>query len=264
MGRQSAVRAAAPGAALRRNERVAILASIAAVSGIAWLHLAATMADEHMSMLAVRRWDGAVFARMLAMWVVMMIGMMLPTATPMTLVYAHVANKARSEGTVLPSTGVFAAGYLLAWSAFSIAATVVQWGLDRAALLSPMWGVHGPHGPALGAGLLIAAGVYQLSPWKKRCLHLCRSPALFFAEHWRAGRWAALRLGWSYGLYCLGCCWVLMGLLFVGGVMNLLWAAAIALFVLAEKVIPYGVGAGRVAGVALIALGVLAWARGIN
>src|SRR6185436_10918235 len=136
----------------------------------------------------------------------------------------------------------------------SIAATVAQWGLERAALLSPMLVSTSPR---LGAALLVAAGVWQLTPWKNSCLARCRDPVHYFAQNFRPGVRGALRLGFRYGLYCLGCCWLLMGLLFVGGVMNLLWIAALTLFVLAEKAFARGVWGARVAGVAMIAVG--AW-----
>jgi predicted metal-binding membrane protein len=203
-------------------------------------------------------WTARDSAMMLAMWVVMMVGMMLPAATPMALLYAQVARKAQRDGSALPPTAVFLSGYLLAWGGFSVAATAAQWALERMALLSPALVATSP---ALGAGLLIAAGAYQLSPWKNACLAHCRNPVMFFAEHFRPGPRGALRLGFRHGLYCLGCCAVLMGLLFVGGVMNLVWIAAITLFVLAEKLIPHGVGGGRIAGLAMIACGALLLVR---
>jgi predicted metal-binding membrane protein len=208
---------------------------------------------------ALYPWRALDFALMFAMWSVMMVGMMLPAATPMTLLYARVASKATQDGSVLPPTAVFVAGYLCAWVLFSIAATTAQWVLERAALLSPMLVANSPR---LGAGLLFAAGVYQLTPWKGACLSRCRNPAQFFAIHFRPGVRGALRLGFRYGLYCLGCCWLLMGLLFVGGVMNLLWIAAISVFVLAEKVIPLGGAGGRVAGVLMIGAGTWLLVRG--
>ncbi len=207
-----------------------------------------------MEMGVLRPWRALDFALMFAMWTVMMVGMMLPAATPMALLYARVVHKAARDGSVLPPTAVFVSGYLCAWALFSIAATTAQWGLERAALLSPMLVANSPR---LGAGLLIAAGVYQLTPWKGACLSRCRDPVQFFATHFRPGVRGALRLGFRYGLYCLGCCWLLMGLLFVGGVMNLLWIAALSVFVLAEKVIPLGASGGRVAGVVMIGVG--AW-----
>jgi predicted metal-binding membrane protein len=112
--------------------------------------------------------------------------------------------------------------------------------------------------PALGAGLLIAAGAYQLTPVKDACLRHCRAPAHFLSEHWRPGRWGAFRMGLEHGAWCLGCCWVLMGLLFLGGVMNLVWIAVITAFVLVEKLVPRGAVAGRLVGAAMIAAGLAA------
>jgi predicted metal-binding membrane protein len=197
-------------------------------------------------------WSTLDFAMTFAMWSVMMVGMMLPSATPMALLYAQVQRKAARDGSVLPPTAVFVAGYLAAWTLFSVAATAAQWGLERAALLSPMLVAKSPQ---LGAGLLVAAGAWQLTPWKNACLASCRNPVFFFARHFRPGVRGAIGLGFRYGLYCLGCCWLLMGLLFVGGVMNLIWIAALSLFVLAEKLFPIGVPGGRVAGVAMLAVG---------
>jgi predicted metal-binding membrane protein len=221
------------------------------VTVLAWWYI---VAMPGMEMGVLRPWRAFDFALMFAMWSVMMVGMMLPAATPMALLYAQVVRKAARDGSVLPPTAVFIAGYLSAWALFSIAATSAQWGLETAALLSPLLVANSPR---LGAGLLISAGVYQLTPWKGACLSRCRDPVHFFATHFRPGVRGALRLGFRYGLYCLGCCWLLMGLLFVGGVMNLLWIAALSVFVLAEKVIPLGASGGRVAGVLMIGVG--AW-----
>jgi len=191
------------------------------------------------------------------MWAVMMVGMMVPTAAPMTLVYAAVARKAARQGTKVAPTAAFVAGYVAMWTLFSLGATLAQWGLDSAALLSPMMVSNSPK---LGAALLFAAGVYQLTPWKDSCLEHCRAPAHFISANWRPGVAGAFRMGVVHGAYCLGCCWILMGLLFLGGVMNLLWIAAITLFVLLEKILPAGALAGRIAGLAMIAaaLGFLA------
>jgi predicted metal-binding membrane protein len=239
-------------AGLRRRDRVAILGALAVVTALAWTYLLAMAGMQGMG--ALHAWSPLDVALLLAMWLVMMAGMMLPAATPMTLLYAQVARKALRDGSVLPPTAVFVTGYLLAWGAFSVAATAAQWGLERMALLSPMLAASSPR---LGAALLIAAGAYQLTPWKDTCLAHCRDPVSFFADQFRPGTRGALRLGFHHGLYCLGCCWVLMGLLFVGGVMNLLWIAALSAFVLAEKVIPYGVWGGRAAGALMIAAGAL-------
>jgi predicted metal-binding membrane protein len=206
------------------------------------------------SMLSLRPWTPVHFAMMFAMWAIMMVGMMLPSATPATLVYTAVARKASREGTPVAPVAAFVGGYLLMWTLFSLGATVAQWYLERVALLSPMMVSNSP---SLGAALLVGAGIYQLTPFKDVCLQHCRSPAHFIAEHWHPGGGGALRMGIEHGAYCLGCCWVLMGLLFFGGVMNLLWIAGITLFVLLEKVVPHGVGGGRAAGVAMISCGAL-------
>ena len=187
----------------------------------------------------------------------MMVAMMVPTAVPMTLVYAAVARKAAREDHPVAPTFVFVAGYLAIWVLFSVAATAAQSGLDQAALLSPaMVSVS----PKLGAGLLIGAGVYELTPSKHACLAHCRAPAHFIAQKWRGGFAGAFRMGLELGTYCLGCCWVLMGLLFVGGLMNLFWVAAIAAFILLEKIMPLAKTGGRVVGPAMIVLGLLSLA----
>jgi predicted metal-binding membrane protein len=265
---------------LRRRDRIAVLTGLSGVTLVAWAYLirmamqmdamavdgvAATQGAVGMSMgsggmagmAALRAWSGFDFVLMFAMWAVMMVGMMVPTATPMTLLYAQVARKAARQGSTLAPTAVFVAGYVAIWTLFSLGATLAQWGLDRAALLSPMMVTTSP---VVGAGLLIAAGIYQLTPIKDTCLEHCRAPAHFMAAHWLPGVSGAFRMGMHHGAFCLGCCWLLMGLLFFGGVMNLLWIAAISLFVLLEKVIPHGLLGGRVAGIAMIVAGGLVWA----
>lgn len=252
-------RPTSPPAALRPRDRVAVLAAIGGITALSWLYLvdrAGDMASAPMAMMSLHPWTPAHFGMMFAMWAIMMVGMMLPGATPMTLVYAAVARKAGREGTPVAPVAVFVAGYLSMWTLFSLGATLAQWGLERAALLSPMMVSSSP---ALGAALLVGAGLYQLTPFKDACLEHCRSPAHLIAEHWRSGTLGALRMGALHGGYCLGCCWALMGLLFFGGIMNLLWIAAITLFVLLEKAVPFGVGGGRWAGVAMILAGGLAF-----
>jgi len=247
---------------LPRRDRIAILTSIGGITALAWLYLAvaaAGMSDMDPAMpMGVHRWTPLDFALMFLMWTVMMVGMMLPTATPMALVYAAVARKAAQQGTPLAPTSVFVAGYLAIWTAFSLAATCAQWTLERAALLSP---AMVSTSPALGALLLIGAGLYQFTPTKNACLSHCRSPAHFIAQHWRSGTVGAFQMGAIHGAYCLGCCWILMGLLFFGGVMSLLWIAGITVLVLAEKILPFGVWGGRLAGAVMIALGLAVLAR---
>jgi len=235
--------------------------SLAGVTGIAWVYLivrAAGMSGmagaEPMVLMQIRPWTGLDFLLMFLMWAIMMVGMMVPTAAPMTLIYGAMARKAAGQSTHMAPVAVFVSGYIAVWSLFSVGATLAQWGLDRAALLSPGMVTTSP---ALGAVLLIAAGLYQLTPLKASCLEHCRSPARFIAEHWRSGSWGAFRLGLQHGAYCLGCCWVLMVLLFVGGVMNLLWIAGLAVFVLLEKILPLGVRGGKIAGAVLAVAGLL-------
>jgi predicted metal-binding membrane protein len=188
-----------------------------------------------------------------AMWTVMMVGMMTGSAAPVVLLFA--AMHARRGSQRAPSVVfAFGAGYLLVWTAFSAVATLAQSALHQAAMLSPAMTTSSPR---LSGAILIAAGVYQLTPFKGACLTHCRSPLGFLMSHWRDGTAGALRMGIVHGTYCLGCCWALMGILFVVGVMNLVWVAALAIFVLVEKVGPAGAFVARAAGVAMVAAGAL-------
>jgi predicted metal-binding membrane protein len=245
--------------ALPRRERAVILAALAGVTALSWLYLAHLargmdgMQDmAGMSMSAVL---------MFLMWWVMMVGMMLPGALPMTLTFATVNRRRRERGSSYVPTAVFVAGYLAAWGAFSLVATAAHWALERAALVTPMTGIAGP---LLGGLLFVAAGAYQLTPLKHACLHRCRSPLSFVLEHWRDGTGGALRMGAEHGGFCLGCCALLMALLFVGGVMNLAWVSAIAALVLLEKLVPAGEAVARAAGVLAIGLGVWMIARALG
>lgn len=186
------------------------------------------------------------------MWCVMMAAMMLPAAAPAVLLFGRVA--AQHGGTAGSSTQ-FVAGYLVAWSLFSLLAAVAQLSTTRAGLLDAM-SLRTSDG--IAALLWLAAGAYQLTPLKRACLHQCRSPAAFFARHWRPGPTAALRLGLRHGLFCIGCCGALMALLFVGGAMDLGWAAALATLVAVEKVAPRGELIGRAAGLAMLGWGAVA------
>jgi predicted metal-binding membrane protein len=237
------------------RDRVAVLVGIVAICVIAWgyvMHVSSSLSPA-MGMQMEEPAPVSSVALNLAMWAAMMVGMMLPSAIPMTLLYAAAARKARSGGTPLPRTFVFVTGYLLVWAAFSVAASWAQWGLDRAALLSSDMTSSNS---VLGGGILLLAGAYQLTPVKAACLKSCRSPAMLLSHYWRGtGPVAAIGLGARYGLFCLGCCWALMALLFVGGVMNLLWVAALALLVLLEKTAPFGTVLGRVTGVGLLLCG---------
>jgi hypothetical protein len=180
--------------------------------------------------------------------------MMLPSATPILLLFARINRSEKSAGRPFIPTGIFAAGYLVAWGAFSALATGVQWALERLGLLSPMMATTSYW---LGGAILLAAGVWQLTPIKGICLRHCRSPMGFLVQSWRPGRGGAFRMGLEHGSFCLGCCWFLMGLLFFGGIMNLFWIIGLAAFVLLEKTVPMGSWIGRLVGIGIAAWGVL-------
>ena len=236
-----------------------IIFSLASVTIICWVYLIMMVREmstpEYLSMasLQIQHWSMGYFWMMFAMWSIMMVGMMLPSVAPMILIYAAVAKKASKQETPVAPIGAFTLGYLTVWIVFSLFATIAQWGLDKAAMLSPMMVAKSPY---LGTGLLIAAGIYQWLPIKKSCLQHCRSPFHFISSHWQPGKFGAFKMGLDHGVFCLGCCWVLMLLLFVGGVMNLVWIATIALFVLLEKVLPVGDVGGRGLGLFIVALGI--------
>jgi predicted metal-binding membrane protein len=200
-------------------------------------------------------WGVAHFALMAGMWWTMMVAMMAPSAAPTMLLFARVHRHRQATGQLAaaPPTAAFVAGYFLVWLAFSLAATALQWWLEDARVLSKM--TMGLRAQWLAGGVLVAAGIYQFTPWKNACLATCRAPAAFLAQHWRPGARGALRMGVLHGAYCLGCCWALMALLFVGGVMNLVWIAVLTLLVLAEKLLPGGRRVGFVAGTLLITWG---------
>ena len=197
------------------------------------------------------RWDALHLLLLWTMWSVMMTAMMIPSASPMLLLYGGIAR--RSEPiSARRRIYIFAAGYLIVWTAFSLAATALQGLLAAMLLLSPMMKITHP---AYGASLLLAAGIYQLTPMKLACLRTCQSPLAFLMSGWRNGMSGALHMGLRHGAFCVGCCWALMLLLFVGGVMNLAVIAALTAFVALEKLAPFGVYGTRIAGVFLIMTG---------
>lgn len=248
---------------LIRRDRLWVGFGLGTAVLLCWAWIVPAARDMHGSMrglaawMMAARWDLRYFLLVFGMWTVMMVGMMLPSAAPTVLLYARIVCSDTRVLTPLHRVYVFACGYLLAWCGFSLLATVLQWRLAVAAALTPMMRVHST---MLGAVLLLVAGVYQWTPFKYRCLEQCRAPADFIATNWRPGWHGALRLGWRHGLYCLGCCWALMLLLFVGGVMNLAWIAVLTLIVLLEKLAPFGTRVGRSGGALLILAGLaLAW-----
>jgi predicted metal-binding membrane protein len=237
--------------------RAYTLAEIAAVSALAWLYLIRMpMSVTDFGTLAARvaaplPYPVVDFTICFLMWAVMMVAMMLPSASPMILTYARLAG-AREDLSFL-WTWAFAGGYLTVWTAFSLVATALQFALARAAILTNAMTVA----PFAGALILATAGIYQFTPWKNACLKHCQSPMSFFMTRWRDGAAGALRMGLQHGTSCVGCCWMLMALLFVAGVMNLVWVAAITIFVLIEKLVPYPRAVSFTAGCALIASGAI-------
>lgn len=202
-----------------------------------------------------RVWAPADFVFMFAMWSVMMVGMMTPSVAPMVLLYAASGRKAAAAGAPFAATGWFFAGYLTVWIGFSGLATGFQWALTSLALLTPMMAAAGG---VFGGILLVAAGLYQWTPLKNTCLRACQSPVGFLMGHggFRSDTRGAIRLGISHGAYCLGCCFALMALLFVGGIMNPLWIAGLMILILLEKMLPAGSLIPRTTGALLVAAGI--------
>jgi predicted metal-binding membrane protein len=251
---------------LSRDQAI-VLASIAAITALAWVYLvdmAGDMSDmaemvgmpdmDSMAGMALvtpyASWAASDVMVAGIMWIVMMAGMMLPSAAPMILLYA--AAERRRGAAPLFDTAALVAGYLVVWTGFSLAALGAQWLLLRFGLFAPEMKLTSG---LLGGAVFIAAGLYEWSPLKERCLAVCQSPLGFILGHWRPGLDGALRMGVSQGAYCLGCCWVLMLLLFVGGVMNLLWLAGLTILVLAQKIVPGAKRVSRATGLAMVAAG---------
>ena len=258
---------------LLRRDRVIVGAALAVISVAAWLyllHLASAMSymvmpDMSMPGMAVampslHAWSWMEVGVLVVMWTVMMIAMMMPAAAPMILMFSTIHRRRAAEGRPAVPTAIFILGYLVVWVTYSVIAALAQAGLHAAAMLSSAMAATSP---LLAGALLVAAGVFQWTPLKRTCLAACRSPLSFLMTSWREGRAGALVMGVHHGLYCLGCCWALMALLFVAGVMNLLWVAAIAVAVLVEKVVPRGDLVGRLAGVVSVAAGALLVVRGV-
>jgi predicted metal-binding membrane protein len=251
---------------LFKREGAIVLAALLLLTLLAWLAVLAG-AGTGMDPVAMSGWllpsaAPPAFGWTLAywliaffMWTVMMVAMMLPSASPMVLLYARVMRQAKSREdsqSAAAAIAAFAGGYIALWILFSLLAVTLQWMLERTGALSTLMNSRSL---LLSGALLIAAGLYQLTPLKTACLKQCRTPAFFIAMHWRPGIFGAWSMGLKHGLYCVGCCAVLMLLLFVGGIMNLVWIAGLTLFVAVEKLAPFGAAAARAAAALLIACG---------
>jgi len=237
---------------------VLVAASLAGMTALAWAYLGyESWAMGHMDLVdmampGTRQWGLRDLLLVFTMWTIMMIGMMTPSASPMVLLFTRIQNGRLAQGRSVVASGLFLLGYLGAWTGFSLVVTLIQWGMHAAMLISPtMVGTS----PLLGGGVLIAAGIYQWTPAKHACLSRCRSPLGFLLSEWRDGAMGALVMGLRHGAYCTGCCWLLMLVLFVVGVMNLVWITLLAILVLLEKTLRRGLWVSRAAGLALIVWG---------
>jgi predicted metal-binding membrane protein len=248
---------------LIRRDRLLVAVGLSSVAVLAWWALWRMAADMGsmsagaMGMPEMRGWGLADLAWLFMMWAVMMVAMMLPSAAPLMLLVVGTYRRRGSGARWL--TTAFAGGYVASWTAFSVVAALTQLIFHRAALLSP---AMASRSATLGGVILVSAGVYQWLPIKNACLTHCRSPLHFLSHEWREGSSGAFGMGFRHGLFCVGCCWAVMALLFVAGVMNLLWVATIAGFVLVEKLTPRGVLVGRVVGAACVAWGAYVLFRG--
>ena len=242
---------------LLRRDRWLVIGALAVVFSMAWIYMLTgagmdmgTGVVGAMSMPMV--WSPGYAVLVFLMWWIMMLAMMLPSASPAVLLFAKVSHSQKASGRPFVPAGFFLAGYLMVWGLFSLIATGAQWGLEASGVLSMM---TGSRNLALSAAILIAAGLWQFTPLKQACLRHCRGPLHFLMQGFRPGVRGALWMGAEHGLFCLGCCWFLMGLLFYGGVMNVYWIAGIAVYVLLEKVTPVGHWLSYVTGLVLVGSG---------
>ena len=245
--------------ALLARDRLVVGAGLLALTVASWayvVHDARSMHCAAMGMAASwpqqRLWAPIEVWLLFVMWAVMMVAMMVPSVAPMALMFAAVSRQRQRFARPFVPTSIFVVGYLVVWTIFSALAAAGQWGFRAAALLSASMMLMSP---AVSGGLLILAGVFQLTSLKQACLSQCRTPLDFLMTEWREGRWGAFVMGLRHGAYCLGCCWLLMLVLFVAGVMNLAWVAMLSVVVLIEKVAPAGPWISRCAGVLLASWG---------
>jgi predicted metal-binding membrane protein len=246
---------------LLKKDRFILVSGLFVIGILSWLYIIYLYRQmEVMDMNALLfampmtpQWTWTDFVLLLLMWLIMMIAMMIPSVSPLILIFAMINRQRQQRKSPFVPAGYLLSGYFLVWAAFSLIATCLQWLLQQISLLNPEMETTSK---VLGAIILISAGVFQFTPLKHTCLNHCRTPFNFIHRHWKEGKLGALKMGVENGMYCLGCCWVLMILLFVSGIMNLLWIAIIALFVLIEKVLPAAKPISFVAGIVLIAYGI--------
>jgi predicted metal-binding membrane protein len=245
-----------------KKDRFIVIAGLVALCVLSWLYIIylyrqmypMNMNALFFAMPMTPQWSWTDFVLLFLMWVVMMIAMMTPSVAPLVLIFAMMNRQRKQRQNPFVPAGYLLGGYFLVWVAFSLFATLLQWLLQQVSLLSPEMITTSK---ILGGIILVLAGVFQFTPLKNTCLQHSRTPLDYIRHHWKEGRSGALQMGIQNGVYCLGCCWILMILLFVSGIMNLLWIAIIALFVLVEKVLPASKIVSTVAGIALITYGLI-------
>jgi predicted metal-binding membrane protein len=266
--------------AVLRRDRIVVILALTLLTALAWSYLLWLSVDIAMGGMdmgdfrmipsgmglmvpANMSWRGVEFTCVFVMWTVMMIGMMTPSAAPMLLMYARVGRQTEAQGTPLAPTVWFTAGYFLVWVAFALLATLVQWALERTALLDS---AMASTSNVLAGLVFVAAGSYQWTRLKDVCLAQCQPPFTFLMRRggFRRDAPGSLMLGLRHGAYCVGCCWVLMTLLLVGGVMNVLWIALLALLIILEKVTPFGRPIAHLAGIVLVAAGAWLFSMGMS
>jgi predicted metal-binding membrane protein len=245
-----------------KKDRFIILSALFVICLLSWLYIiylyrqmiVMDMDALFFAMPMTPKWSWTDFFLLFLMWLIMMVAMMTPSIAPLILIFALINRKRKQQQNPFVPSGYLLGGYLLVWAAFSLLATLLQWLLQQISLLNPEMETTSK---ILGAIIFISAGLFQFTQVKHRCLNYCRTPVTFVHHNWKDGKRGALKMGIGNGTYCLGCCWILMILLFVSGIMNLLWIAIIALFVLIEKVLPAAKPVTFTAGIALIAYGVM-------
>jgi predicted metal-binding membrane protein len=248
-------------ALILKRDRFVVLMALVILCFLSWLYIIYLYNQMYpmnmdaflFAMPMTSNWSWVDFVLLFLMWFVMMIAMMTPSVAPLVLIFTSINRKRRQQQNPFVSSGYLLSGYFLVWAAFSLFATILQWLLQHVSLLNPEMITTSK---ILGGIIFILAGVFQFTPLKNTCLNTCRSPMGFIQQYWKDGKSGALRMGIQNGIYCLGCCWILMILLFVSGIMNILWIAIISLFVLVEKVLLAKV-ISFIAGLALIAYGIV-------
>lgn len=249
-----------------KRDRIIIISGLFLTTLLSWVYIVylykqmypMNMDALFFAMPMTPEWTYIDFSLLFLMWLVMMIAMMTPSVSPLILIFAKINRQRKQQERPFVNAAYLIAGYFLVWAAFSLVATALQWLLQQMSLLNPDMKTTNK---ILGSIILIATGIFQFTPLKQSCLAHCRSPLNFVLQHWKEGKQGALKMGIENGFYCLGCCWMLMLLLFVTGIMNLLWVSIIAIFVLMEKILPRTKWVPYIAGTGLILYGILLFIR---